>query len=765
MRPWIDASGVRGVVFGMATVGLIAWSLGNELRGAEAKADAAPAKQEAAPPKSEKPAVPELPGPRVLPPGQRPHDQRLGELKSLNGYFPFHPPASKEEWAVRAERIRRQILVATGLWPMPTKTPDRAVIHGKIERDEYTVEKVILESFPGHFVTGNLYRPKGKRGRLPGVLCPHGHWANGRFYEQGAKDIRWSIVQGAERFEKSGRYPLQARCVQLVRMGCVVFHYDMVGYADSVQLSHGPGFRPHMSTPERWGYFSPQAEARCQNMMGLQTYNSIRALDWFCNLPDVDPKRIGVTGASGGGTQTFVLCAIDPRPAVAFPAVMVSTAMQGGCTCENACYLRVGQGNIDIAALIAPRPLGMTAADDWTKEIEAKGLPELKALYKLLGAEKLVMAKPLVHFPHNYNYVSRAVMYLWMNKHLGLKFEEPIVEEDFRPLTKEEMTVWDDKHPKPQGGDDYERSLVQWITEDAQRQIDALTPKDSASLARYREVVGGAVDVMIGRKLPPAGAIQSAARQERDAGDFRLAWFLIRNTRDGEELPAVALEPKRPARQVVIWVDRQGKQSLFEASGAPKSAVRRLVMGGAVVLGADLVGQGEFTADGKPLAKARLFTDKNWSRYLGYTLGYNHPLFSQRVHDILTLVAYAKTLQPAGQRVAVVGLRGAGPWVAAARAQAGEAIHRAALGTAGFRFAGLKAFDDPDFLPGGAKYHDVPGLIALSAPHATWVAGEKELPRVAVAAYQAAGSPEALAHHAGPADAEDDAAVDWILRP
>ena len=168
-------------------------------------------------------------------------------------------------------------------------------------------------------------------------------------------------------------------------MGCVVFHYDMVGYADSVQLKHGPGFRPEMSTPENWGYFSPQAESRLQSMMGLQTYNSIRVLDWFSQLPDVDAKRIGVTGASGGGTQTFILSAIDPRPAVAFPAVMVSTAMQGGCTCENCCLLRVGTGNVEIAALVAPRPLGMTAADDWTKEIATKGLPELKQHYRLFG--------------------------------------------------------------------------------------------------------------------------------------------------------------------------------------------------------------------------------------------------------------------------------------------------------------------------------------------------------------------------------------------
>ncbi|MFH1266190.1 MAG: alpha/beta hydrolase family protein, partial [Planctomycetota bacterium] len=304
--------------------------------------------------------------PRVLPPGELPNDARLGDLETLNGYFPFAPCASPEEWAKRSERLRRQMLVATGMWPMPTKTPANAVIHGRIDRGEYTVEKVFLESFPGHFVTGNLYRPKGSSGPGPGVLCPHGHWANGRFYDAGEKALADHIAAGAEKFDPSGRYPIQARCAKLARMGCTVFHYDMVGYADSVQLAHGPGLREPMNTPENWGYFSPQAESRMQNMMGLQTYNSTRVLDWFSELEEVDPRRIAVTGASGGGTQTFILCAVDPRPAVAFPAVMVSTAMQGGCTCENACYLRVGNGNIDIAALISPRPLGMTAADDWT---------------------------------------------------------------------------------------------------------------------------------------------------------------------------------------------------------------------------------------------------------------------------------------------------------------------------------------------------------------------------------------------------------------
>jgi dienelactone hydrolase len=315
--------------------------------------------------------------PRVLPVGQVPQDQRLGKLKDLNGYFPFTPSKTKEEWAARAEQVRRRILVATGLWPMPAKTPANAVVHGKVEQAGYTIERVYLESYPGHFVTGNLYRPVGKPGKLPAVLCPHGHWQNGRFMDSGAEAARKQIAEGAERFENGGRSVLQARCVQLARMGCVVFHYDMVGYADSIQipfeLAHGfAKQRPEFDTPENWGFFSTQAELRQQSILGLQTYNSLRALDWLSELPDVDPARIGVTGASGGVTQTFILCAIDSRPAVAFPAVMVSTAMQGGCTCENCSNLRIGTGNIEFAAMTAPRPLGMTGANDWTKEIATK---------------------------------------------------------------------------------------------------------------------------------------------------------------------------------------------------------------------------------------------------------------------------------------------------------------------------------------------------------------------------------------------------------
>ena len=156
-------------------------------------------------------------------------DRRLGPLKTLNGEFPFVPSPTPEAWAARAMVLRRQIQVALGLWPTPDRTPLKPVIHGKVMREGYTVERVYFQSLPGHFVTGSLYRPVGRSGKLPAVLSPHGHWPGGRFNEATTEEIRRALVTGAERFQTGGRFLLQARSVQLARMGVVVFLYDMVG--------------------------------------------------------------------------------------------------------------------------------------------------------------------------------------------------------------------------------------------------------------------------------------------------------------------------------------------------------------------------------------------------------------------------------------------------------------------------------------------------------------------------------------------------------
>ena len=120
-----------------------------------------------------------------------PRDRRLEKPIDFNGYFPWTPPKTKGDWDRRKEVVREQILVSQGLWPMPPKTELNAKVSGPITRDGYSVEKVSFTSLPGHYVTGNLYRPTGKTGKLPAILSPHGHWPNGRFHEAGAKEVHF----------------------------------------------------------------------------------------------------------------------------------------------------------------------------------------------------------------------------------------------------------------------------------------------------------------------------------------------------------------------------------------------------------------------------------------------------------------------------------------------------------------------------------------------------------------------------------------------
>lgn len=698
-------------------------------------------------------------GPDVVAEGQLPKDVRLDPPKDLDGYFPFTPATNVDDWNRRADWLKRQVLVSQGIFPQPTKTPLNTVVHGKVDRGDYTVERVYFESMPGLFVTGSLYRPSMKKGKCPVVLCPHGHWNEGRFHDAGEASVRRQIVEGAERFEEGGRSPLQARCVTLARMGCIVFHYDMLGYADSVQLSfelvHRYGKpRPEMENETSWGLFSPQAESRLQSVMGLQTWNSIRALDFVESLSDADMSRVGVTGASGGGTQTFLLAAIDPRVTLSVPAVMVSTSMQGGCTCENASLLRVGTGNVELAAIFAPKPQLCLSADDWTREMPTKGFPELLAHYKLLGAEKNVAHKPLVHFPHNYNYVSRSAMYQFVNQHFKLGLPEPIIEADYKRLTREEMTVWDDAHPRPASGDDFERQLCRWWDEDSQEQLTALSgkPEYRAMLVDAWRILVDAPPAADGSSLPQASNLEYTQSVKEDRGDNLEMAGLLRDKQANTELPVAFLYPKDWKGNVVVWLSASGKAGMYQQDGKPQPAIAKLLAGGTAVMSADLLHQGEFgTVDQAPVVK-------NPRQFAGFTFGYNRTEFANRVHDVLTLVQYVRQHERAPKRVDVVALDGQAPVVVAARLISDGAIDRVAIDTHGFRFAKVTSYRSPQFVPGGAKYGDVIGALAASTPTNLYIGGETaETLKPVVAAYGEGKVTVA-------AEASPEAVADWLLR-
>ena len=175
----------------------------------------------------------------------------------------------------------------------------------------------------------------------------------------------------------------------------------MIGYNDSRQVEH----RLSDKRLELWGIGS----------LSLHLWNSIRAVDFLQSLPDVDKDKIGCTGASGGATQTFLLSAIDDRIKVAAPVNMISHDFQGGDTCENAPNLRLDTNNMEIGALMAPRPLLLVSAQgDWTWRTPRIEFPAISRIYSLLNAQDKIKNVQVAAI-HNYNQKSREAVYSWFD--------------------------------------------------------------------------------------------------------------------------------------------------------------------------------------------------------------------------------------------------------------------------------------------------------------------------------------------------------------
>jgi dienelactone hydrolase len=314
-------------------------------------------------------------------------DSRNTNIPGTATHFTARAYKTLEEWQARREHLRKQILSAAGLLPMLPKSDLHPQVFGRIENRTYSIEKVLLETLPGYYLAGNLYRPlkPAPAEGFPAIASPHGHWTYGRLEHTDAASV-------------------PARCINLAQQGYVVFAYDMVGYTDTIQTPHDFGDRRE----QLWD-FGP---------LSLQLWNSIRVVDFLESLPGVNPKKIGATGASGGGTQTFLLAAVDDRVQFDAPVNMISAIMQGGSPCENAPNLRLDTFNLEFGALMAPRPMLMVSATgDWTRNTPREEYPAMRAIYELYDrAANLDMVQ--IDSPHNYNRASREAVYKFFGKHV-----------------------------------------------------------------------------------------------------------------------------------------------------------------------------------------------------------------------------------------------------------------------------------------------------------------------------------------------------------
>ena len=560
-------------------------------------------------------------------------DERAGSIRTLNTPRTFVEPSSREDWQKRAQQIREQVLVSCGLWPVPERNPLNARIFGRTERAGYSVEKVSLETYPGFYLGGNLYRPLGKgSGPFPAVLNPHGHWTHGRLEDQ---------PQGS----------IPARCINFALQGMVAFSYDMVGYNDtqfvpSRSLTGGKKGREGHSFAA-----DPTNLLWNVSLMGLQTWNSLCALDFLTSLPDVDTNRIGCTGASGGGTQTFMLGAIADRLAAQAPNVMVSHTMQGGCLCENAPGLRLDFFNVDIAASAAPRPQILVAATgDWTQStLEVEG-PALRKVYHLFGADDHLRYVRL-DFDHNYNQSSRQQVYGWFGKWLRqLPDSSPLAEQPYQKEPDADLRVFPDSI-LPTNALTADQLIGDLIKTGEERRR-AFPPINPPLLERYRTTWLPAWKHTLQVAFVDRGLLVQTDKITKSAEHTRTDLTLGRVGR-GDRLAAIHIKPRRDvARTIVVLAHPEGRTGFLDPTGHPTGLAQALVSQGIPVLLLDTFLTG---------SSAQPNAAKGRDYFKNFFTTYNRTDCQERVQDLITACAFAKAFSQ-GRRVILCGAGRAGLW-------------------------------------------------------------------------------------------------------
>lgn len=365
------------------------------------------------------------------------------------------------------QSVRQRIRDSFG--PMPEKTPLSARVTGVLERDQYRIEKVIFESRPGFLVTANLYVPRGRKFPLPGVVGTCGHSANGK-----AAEAYQSFAQG------------------LARMGYVVLIYDPLGQGERTQ------YRSPRTQPGNGG--SVSEHLLCGNQQTLvgdflgswRAWDGIRALDYLLSRAEVDPRHVGVTGNSGGGTMTTWLCGVESRWTMAAPSCFVTTFRRN---LENELpadteqcpprALALGLDHCDFLAAMAPKPVIILGKENDFFDVRGttEAYERLKRLYRLLGAEENV-ALFIGPGNHGYTVENREAMYRWFNRATGVS---PATEEPKLTLEKD-ADLW-----AAPGG---------LVADAKSRSVFAFTQARSQELGRLRaRLEGNALSQALVKKL------------------------------------------------------------------------------------------------------------------------------------------------------------------------------------------------------------------------------------------------------------------------
>ena len=624
-------------------------------------------------------------------------------------------PESRANWLTRANEVATHLRRSLGLDRLaPYRTPLAAQVVDVLPRAGYTIEKVIYTTLPDLWVAAHVYIPADLRTPAPTVLFAPGHWMeNGKLESD-----------------------IQICCANLALRGFVVLVYDPIGQGE------------RLSDWMEHGHLEPLLVGVSQ--AGLMVWESMRALDYLLSRPDVDKARVGMTGASGGGLNTFYTSTLDARIAVSVPVCFVTTFHQmmtaerdrnwedGVDLCNQVPEVMTYAEMSDIGGLFVPKPLCLIAARrDWMFPITgARAVHQrLREVYRFWEAEQNVQLVE-VDDEHGYTQPMREAMYGWMMRWLQGKGDgEPSPERtcDLLPVPYPSALTYiapPERADLPilRRRDEYPRENPGWcfpsghappcgpaITRLTQR-IAADLPMpalpDAAAWPAQRAELLARTRALLGR-MPMAHPLVRDRTYNQVLYDGLFAERVVFESEPGIELPAVFLAPAdwQHYLPAVIYVDEWGKQV-----GLETGIVDALLHAGLAVLAVDVRGVGETAVSDFEAATNALMSDR--------------PLLGQRVWDVLRAVDYLWRriyigVQIDKGRIGCLGRGLGGLWCLYAAAL-DERLAATALWEIPLSYRDLiverPGFPPSAYLFDALHYSDLPQVMALIAPRALLIA-------------------------------------------
>lgn len=600
---------------------------------------------------------------------------RRGQLADLK---------SPADVAARASRIREEFIKAIGGFP-ETRTPLNARITGTLERDGYRVEKLIYESLPGFFVTANVYVPTATRGPFPAILGAAGHAAVGKALPA-----------------------YQSAFIALAKRGNIVLAYDPPVQGERMEFLKSP-----TGKPRAMGHIMPGLQCLLTGgtVARYFLWDGVRAIDYLLTRSDVDPRRLGAAGNSGGGTQSAFLGVVEPRLAAVAPSCYWTSweklwrlPASGPQDSEQVIpnFIRNGLGFSDLIVAFAPKPILMLTAtrDFFPVEGARDTLAEARPAYAILGA-----VDRLGYFEyddaHGWSQPRREATSQWFDRWFFGRSELVREPADIRPEDAATLhcTTTGDVVTALQS-----RTVREVNQELAERLISQRTIKQAATPARAREIVARRLQLDLRRPPSTAFVIHRGTlagfRHEKieviPEPGIRLQLDLFHPVRPSESRPAVLLLREAPGADAQL----------------PDQEVMKWVESGHLVAVATL--RGTLVMPEKP--------DGYWQeRYRtamrAILIGKTMP--GMRVLDLLALHEYVSSRPEANRRVVVVGRRNLGV-IALYAAALEPGISRVILDRSLLSYMEIiRARQYPETLsdlivPGALLDFDLPDLAALA---------------------------------------------------